>query len=97
MQERRYSTAENASKESLKLKEGEAYTLIFIERPEEGKKRVKIKKRMRLMKCYRHHAVFEDKKGYSILTDTGISRNCSLESRGRKEKICSSLVQDLRS
>lgn len=63
MQERRYSTAENASKESLKLKEGEAYTLIFIERPEEGKKRVKIKKRMRLMKCYRHHAVFEDKKG----------------------------------
>lgn len=62
MQERRYSPAENASKESLKLKEGETYTLIFIERPEEGKKRVKIKRRMRLIKCYRHHAVFEDKK-----------------------------------
>lgn len=63
MQERRYSPAENASKESLKLKEGETYTLIFIERPEEGKKRVKIKRRMRLIKCYRHHAVFEDIKG----------------------------------
>lgn len=50
MQERRYSPAENASKESLKLKEGETYTLIFIERPEEGKKRVKIKRRMRLIK-----------------------------------------------
>ena len=62
MQERRYSPAENASKESLKLKEGETYTLIFIERPEEGKKRVKIKRRMRLIKYYRHHAVFEDKK-----------------------------------
>lgn len=62
MQERRYSPAENASKESLKLKEGETYTLIFIERPEEGKKRVKIKRRMRLIKCYWHHAVFEDKK-----------------------------------
>lgn len=38
MRDRRYSPAENATKESLKLREGEAYTLIFIERPEEGKR-----------------------------------------------------------
>lgn len=63
MRDRRYSPAENATKESLKLREGEAYTLIFIERTEEGKKRVQKKRRMRLIKCYRHHAVFEDTKG----------------------------------
>lgn len=43
MRDRRYSPAENATKESLKLREGEGYTLIFIERPEEGKKRVQKK------------------------------------------------------
>lgn len=63
MRERRYSPAENITREQLKLKEGEAYTLIFIERPEEGGKMKRIKKRMRLIKCYRHHAVFEDAKG----------------------------------
>ena len=63
MRERRYSPAENVTRESLRLEEGEVYTLIFIERPEEAPKRVKIKRRMRLIKCYRHHAVFEDKKG----------------------------------
>ena len=63
MQERRYSPAENATRESLKLKEGEVYTLIFVVQQNANKKRVKMKKRMRLIKCYPHHAVFEDNKG----------------------------------
>lgn len=63
MQERRYSPDENATRESLKLKEGEVYTLIFVVQQNANKKRVKMKKRMRLIKCYPHHAVFEDNKG----------------------------------
>lgn len=63
MRERRYSPVENVTRESLRLEEGEVYTLIFIERPEEGGRMKRIKKRMRLIKCYRHHAVFEDTKG----------------------------------
>lgn len=63
MRERRYSPVENVTRESLRLEEGEVYTLIFIERPEEGGRMKRIKKRMRLLKCYRHHAVFEDTKG----------------------------------
>ncbi len=63
MQERRYSPAENATRESLKLKEGEVYTLIFVVQQNANKKRVKMKKRMRLIKRYPHHAVFEDNKG----------------------------------
>ena len=63
MQERRYSPAENATRESLKLKEGEVYTLIFVVQQNANKKRVKMKKRMRLIKCYPHHAEFKDKKG----------------------------------
>ena len=63
MQNRRYSPAQNPTKESLKLEEGEAYTLIFVVQQNANKKRVKLKKRMRLIKCYPHHAVFEDNKG----------------------------------
>ncbi|HJA18954.1 MAG TPA: hypothetical protein H9959_03545 [Candidatus Mediterraneibacter ornithocaccae] len=63
MQERRYSPAENATRESLKLKEGEVYTLIFVIQKNASTKKIKMKKRMRLIKCYRHHAVFEDNKG----------------------------------
>lgn len=63
MQERRYSPAENATRESLKLKEGEVYTLIFVIQKKASTKKIKMKKRMRLIKCYRHHAVFEDNKG----------------------------------
>lgn len=61
MQNRRYG--QNPTKESLKLEEGEAYTLIFVVQQNANKKRVKLKKRMRLIKCYPHHAVFEDNKG----------------------------------
>ena len=63
MQERRYNLSENATKESLQLEEGEVYTLIFVVQKNASEKRVKTKKRMRLLKCYRHHAVFEDDKG----------------------------------
>ena len=60
MQERRYNPSENATKESLKLKEGEVYALIFVVQKNASEKKIKKKKRMRLLKCYRHHAVFED-------------------------------------
>lgn len=63
MRERRYSPTENATRESLKLKEGEVYTLIFVIQKNASTKKIKMKKRMRLIKCYRHHAVFEDNKG----------------------------------
>ena len=55
----------NPSKESLKLVEGEVYTFKFSE-IEEGKKKQKKKqkkKRMRLVKCYKYHAVFESPTG----------------------------------
>lgn len=63
MRGRRYSPTENATRESLKLKEGEVYTLIFVIQKNASTKKIKMKKRMRLIKCYRHHAVFEDNKG----------------------------------
>lgn len=63
MRKRRYSPAENATKDSLKLEEGEVYTLIFVVQKNASTKRIKTKQRMRLVKYYRHHAVFEDKKG----------------------------------
>ena len=63
MQNRRYSPVENATKESLKLQEGETHTLIFVVQKSASEKKIKMKKRMRLLKCYRHHAVFEDDKG----------------------------------
>ena len=63
MQNRRYSPVENATKESLKLQEGETYTLIFVAQKSASEKKIKMKKRMRLLKCYRNHAVFEDDKG----------------------------------
>lgn len=47
----------------MKLKEGEVYTLIFVIQKNASTKKIKMKKRMRLIKCYRHHAVFEDNKG----------------------------------
>ena len=61
MQNRRYG--QNPTKESLKLEEGEVYTLIFVVQQNANKKQKKKKKRMRLIKCYPHHAVFEDNKG----------------------------------
>lgn len=57
------SLYKNPTKESLGLTEGEVYTLIFVVQQNAAKKKVKKKKRMRLIKCYRHHAVFENSKG----------------------------------
>ncbi len=50
----------NPSKESLRLEEGKVYTFIYHEKPDPGRT---IKKKMRLLKCYPHHAVFESSKG----------------------------------
>ena len=61
MQNRRYG--QNPTQEPLKLKEGEVYTLIFVVQQNAREKKIKKKKRMRLLKCYKHHAVFEDTKG----------------------------------
>lgn len=47
--------------ERLRLKEGKTY--IFLVNDENLVERRKIKKRMRLVKCFTHHAVFESKKG----------------------------------
>lgn len=63
MQTRRNSPKENATKESLNLREGETYTLTFVTTHKANGRYVKKKRRMKLMKCYRHHAVFEDEKG----------------------------------
>lgn len=53
----------NPTAESLMLEEGNVYTLIFVVQENATKKKVKKKKRMLLIKCYRYHAVFEDSKG----------------------------------
>lgn len=54
---------QNPTRELLCLKEGETYTFLVSE-AEETSPRKKLKKRkMKLIKCYKHHAVFEDKKG----------------------------------
>lgn len=54
---------QNPTRESLCLEEGETYTFLVSEE-EETSPRKKLKKRkMKLIKCYKHHAVFEDKKG----------------------------------
>lgn len=50
-------------KETLDLKGGEVYTLIFQEKKDGSKKIREVKKRMRLIKCYTHHAQFEDAHG----------------------------------
>lgn len=44
------------------LQEGQIYTLIFFEKVDD-KRKTAVKKRMRLLKFYRHHALFESRKG----------------------------------
>ena len=63
MQTRRNSPKENATKESLNLREGETYTLTFVTTYKANGRYAKKKRRMKLLKCYKHHAVFEDAKG----------------------------------
>lgn len=59
----RTTTNRNPNRASLGLQEGEVYTFIIREKLEEYGKKRKVKKRMRLVKCYPHHAVFENEKG----------------------------------
>lgn len=53
----------NPTAESLQLVEGETYTLIFTVQERASAKKVKKKKRMKLIRCYPHHAEFKDGKG----------------------------------
>lgn len=54
---------ENPTRESLRLEEGETYTFLVSEAEETSPKKKLVKKKMRLIKCYKHHAVFESEKG----------------------------------
>ena len=51
------------AKNAMNLKEGEVYTLRFRVKTVESKKIKVVKKRMWLIKCYTHHAQFEDTHG----------------------------------
>lgn len=46
----------------IKLQKGKIYTLIFFKRSDD-KAINPVKKRMRLIKCYTHHALFESAMG----------------------------------
>lgn len=54
---------QNPTRESLCLEEGKTYTFLMPESEETSPKKKIVKKKMRLIKCYKHHAVFESKKG----------------------------------
>ena len=54
---------QNPTKESLCLEEGETYIFLISESEETSPKKKLVKKKMKLVKCYKHHAVFESKKG----------------------------------
>lgn len=55
--------AKGQAKNAMNLEEGEIYTLKFRVKTEGSKKIKEVKKWMRLIKCYRHHAQFEDAHG----------------------------------
>ena len=54
---------ENPTRESLRLEEGETYTFLAPEAEEKNPRKKLKKKKMKLIKCYKHHAVFESEKG----------------------------------
>ena len=54
---------QNPTKESLCLEEGKTYIFLMSESEETSPKKKLVKKKMKLVKCYKHHAVFESKKG----------------------------------
>lgn len=54
---------QNPTKESLCLEEGKTYIFLMSESEETSSKKKLVKKKMKLVKCYKHHAVFESKKG----------------------------------
>ena len=62
--EKNRERSQNPSKESLCLEEGKIYTFLMSESEETSSHKKKMaKKKMRLLKCYKHHAVFESQKG----------------------------------
>lgn len=54
---------ENPTRESLRLEEGETYTFLVSEAEEKNPRKKLKKKKVKLIKCYKHHAVFESEKG----------------------------------
>ena len=54
---------QNPTRESLRLEEGETYTFLVSEAEKESPRKKLKKKKMKLIKCYKHHAVFESQKG----------------------------------
>lgn len=54
---------QNPTKESLCLEEGKTYIFLMSESEETSPKKKLVKKKMKLVKCYKHHAVFVSKKG----------------------------------
>ena len=54
---------QNPTRESLCLEEGKTYIFLMSESEETSPKKKLVKKKMKLVKCYKHHAVFESKKG----------------------------------
>lgn len=54
---------QNPTKESLRLEEGKIYTFLVSESEETSPRKKLVKKKMRVIKCYKHHAVFESRKG----------------------------------
>ena len=59
----RWERPENPTRESLRLEEGETYTFLVPEAEEKARGKSSRKKKMKLIKCYKHHAVFESGKG----------------------------------
>lgn len=54
---------QNPTKESLCLEEGKTYIFLMPESEETSPKKKLVKKKMKLIKCYKHHAVFESPMG----------------------------------
>lgn len=54
---------QNPTKESLCLEEGKTYIFLMSESEETSPKKKLVKKKMKLVECYKHHAVFESEKG----------------------------------
>lgn len=59
----RWGKPDNPTRESLRLEEGETYTFLVPEAEEASPRKKLKKKKMKLIKCYKHHAVFESEKG----------------------------------
>lgn len=59
----RWGRPQNPTRESIRLEEGETYTFLVSEAEETSPRKKLKKKKMKLIKCYKYHAVFESEKG----------------------------------